>query len=203
MTLGGKCLRLGLITLAFWWGGSSQSFADAPTEQIKKTIDRVMVILHSPTGEGEAFRAEKRAMLREVILARFDFPEMARRSLGTHWARQNGRQKEFVSAFTNFLVKFYVSKVESFKDEKVVYIREHVDKGSAEVDTKIVPSMGDHFSVNYKLHLVRGEWRVYDVVLENVSFVSNYRSQFNRILTSASFDELLRKLKEKGSVTGN
>ena len=93
---------------------------------------------------------------------------MARRSLGSHWKNQKERQEEFVAVFTNFVENTYVSKVESFKDEKIVFARERIEQNLAEVGTQIVPSKGEPFSLNYKLHLVDNDWKIYDVVIENV-----------------------------------
>lgn len=203
MTNRSRYLGLGLISLVLWWGNGSTTFADTPTEQVKETIDRVIEILQDPMTGEEARKTERREMLRQVLLPRFDFPEMARRSLGSHWKSQKARQKEFVSAFTDFVEKSYIIKIESFKDEKIVYVGERVDEDFAEVDTKILPSKGDGFSIRYKLHLVGDEWKVYDVLVENVSLVNNYRSQFNRILATAPFDELLKRLQEKGFASGS
>ncbi len=203
MKPGSRSLRLGLVTLALIWSGSSLSFAQMPTEQVKETVGRVVMILRDPTFTTENKRAQRREMLRQAILPRFDFSDMAKRSLGNHWKNQQERQGEFVAAFTDFVENTYVGKVESFKDEKVVFVRERVDQDLAEVDTKIIPGKGEPFSINYMLHLVGSEWKVYDVVIENISLVNNYRSQFNRILATNSFDELLRKLREKGSRMGS
>ena len=202
MVVGNRCFRLGLVTLALWLGGGSVSFADMPTDQVKDTVGRVVTILRDPALAREDKIAERREALRQVILPRFDFSEMARRSLGSHWKNQKERQEEFVAVFTNFVENTYVSKVESFKDEKIVFARERIEQNLAEVGTQIVPSKGEPFSLNYKLHLVGNDWKIYDVVIENISLVNNYRSQFNRILANASFDELLKKLREKGSGMG-
>ena len=202
MAVGNRCFRLGLVTLALWLGGGSVSFADMPTDQVKDTVGRVVTILRDPALAREDKIAERREALRQVILPRFDFSEMARRSLGSHWKNQKERQEEFVAVFTNFVENTYVGKVESFKDEKIVFARERIEQNLAEVGTQIVPSKGEPFSLNYKLHLVGDDWKIYDVVIENISLVNNYRSQFNRILANASFDELLKKLREKGSGMG-
>ena len=199
MTRGIRYLSLGLLTVALWWGNNSVSFAGSPAEQVKKTIDRVLTVLQDPTIKGESKKAERRERLQQILSARFDFAEMARRSLGIHWKRLNGKQEEFVSVFSDFVENAYLVRLEAFKDEKIVYGRERVDKNFAEVVTKIIPSKGDEISIKYRLHLSKGEWQVYDVVVENVSLVNNYRSQFKRILAKASLDELLRKLREKGS----
>ena len=134
-----------------------------------------------------------------MLFRSFDFGEMAKRSLGSHWRTGNGKEEEFVSVFTGFVENAYMGTLESYKGEKIAYLRERVDQNLAQVDTRIVPAKGEPFPVNYRLHLVGGEWKIYDVVIDNISLVNNFRSQFNRILTTASFDDLLRKLREKGS----
>ena len=195
-----RAVITGMATVVFLWGMNSSCFANStPAEQIRETIERVRAILQDPMIKAEAKKIERRERLREAIFARFDFAEMAKRSLGSHWRNLNGRQEEYVSAFTHFVENSYVTHVESFKDEKIIYGRERIDRDLAEVDTKVIQNKGDPLSINYKLRLVSGEWKVYDVIIENISMVNNYRSQFSRILASASFDELLRKLRDKGS----
>lgn len=136
-------------------------------------------------------------MLRQALESLFDFSAMAKMSLGAHWEPQAARQAEFVYLFTKFIENVYLAKMESLKDTEVVYVRERVDRGLAQVDTKVVPPMGEDVPVNYRLHRVGREWKIYDVFIENVSVVENYRAQFHRILKVASFDELLKKLQEK------
>jgi phospholipid transport system substrate-binding protein len=177
--------------------GANTLWAATPTEQVKATVDRVMEILKDKKLQGEAKREERRERLRQVILPRFDFAEMAKRSLGTHWNRNPTRQKEFISVFTELLEDAYTGKVEAAKGEKVLYLNGHTDQSLAEVKTKVVSAKGEETSINYKMHPVGSEWKVYDVLIENISMVNNYRSQFNRVLANASFDELLKKLKEK------
>jgi phospholipid transport system substrate-binding protein len=195
-----RSFRLAMITFMFFSSHASVASADSPSEQVKKTIDRVIEILHESNGQGKT--PEQREMLRRTLVPRFDFPDMARRSLGNHWKNQNGRQEEFVAVFTEFVGNAYMTKIESLKDEKIVFGRERLDNQLAEVDTKIVSAKGEPVSINYRLHLKNGEWKVYDVVIDNISVVNNYRSQFNRFLAGATFDELVKKLQktpEKGS----
>ena len=192
-------LKRWALTVIFCLGHAAVSFAGGPGDDIKVTVARVIGILHEPVSNGLAAKTERRQMIRQILLPRFDFAEMAKRSLGNHWRSLNGNQEEFVSAFTDFVENSFMIKIESFKDEQIAYVGQRIDTNFAQVDTKIVPLKGEPFSVSYKLHLVGGEWKVYDVVIENISLVNNFRSQFNRILTTASFDELLRKLREKGS----
>jgi phospholipid transport system substrate-binding protein len=105
------------------------------------------------------------------------------------------RQAEFIAVFQDFLGNAYAGKIISFKDEKVLFVHEVVDKNQAQVDTKIVPNKGEPMSVNYRLHLVRDEWKIHDVVVEQISVVANYRSQFGRLLAKGSFDDLLKRLR--------
>jgi phospholipid transport system substrate-binding protein len=142
--------------------------------------------------------AERRKKLEDTISTRFDSTEMAKRALGPHWQqRRPEEQQEFVKLFTGLLEDAYLDKIDSYNGERVEFLNETVDNNYAEVDTKIVGPNGQEFLVNYKLHQVQGEWKVYDVVIENVGLVHNYRSQFNRILAKSSFEELLKKLREK------
>jgi len=178
--------------------------AGAPTEQIRATADKVLSILNNPELRSAARKNERREQLRAVIYPRFDFAEMAKRSLGPQWSRRSPQeQREFVRLFTEVLENSYVGNIESYNGEKMTYTRENLDKDHAEVFTKVVTKKGEDFSVNYILRPVDGEWKVYDVVIENISLVNNYRSQFNRILAKASFNELLRKLQAKApDITG-
>ena len=198
MCRGYRLLKMGLITAAFCMGHVAVSAAETPSEQVKKTVGRVIEILQEAGNNGDVRKVEKKQRVRQILLPRFDFAEMAKRSLGNHWRGQNGRQEEFVSVFTDFVENSYMGTLESYKGEKIVYLRERVDQNLAQVDTQIIPTKGEPIPVNYKLHLVGGDWKIYDVVIENISLVNNFRSQFNRILTAAPFDELLKKMRQKG-----
>jgi phospholipid transport system substrate-binding protein len=172
--------------------------AGAPGDQVRQTVDKLLAILADPQLRGEDKENERREELRKVLYSRFDFTEMAKSALGPHWQRRSPEeQKEFVELFTSLLEGAYLDKIESYNGEKVQYLNETVDNDYAEVDTKIVDNHGQPFSVNYRLRNGGGDWKVYDVVLENVSLVNNYRSQFNRVLAKSSFEELLKTMKEK------
>jgi phospholipid transport system substrate-binding protein len=172
--------------------------AGAPTDQIRQTVDRLLAILNDPQLKGEQKKNERRQKLKEVLYQRFDFTEMARRSLGSEWRRRTPEeQKEFVKLFTELLERSYLDKIESYSGEKVLYLKEREDGNYAEVETKIVDKKGQEYSVDYRLHKVNGDWKVYDVIIEDVSLVGNYRSQFSRVLAKSSFDELLKTMKEK------
>ena len=171
-------------------------YADTPMEQLQETIQQVMVAMNGGVKNGDP---ELREKLRDALMPRFDWFEMARQTLGKHWSTVPNRQHEFVAVFAEFLGNSYIGKIGSYKDEKIVFVHEAIEKNLAQVNTKIVSSKGEPTSVNYRLHRVQGEWKIYDVVVEDISVVANYRSQFNRILANGSFDDLIRRLKEKDS----
>ena len=168
--------------------------AGAPTEQIQTAIEKVMTILKDPKLQAESKKKE----LREVIYPKFDFTEMAKRSLGSHWQRRTAEeQKEFVRLFTDLIEGAYMTNLEGYQGEKVVIGGEKLDKDFAEVSTKILSKKGEEIAVNYKLRQAGSEWKIYDVVIENISLVNNYRSQFNRVIARSSFDELIAKMKDR------
>ncbi len=193
-----KPVFVALFLLFFSVLSPPRSNAGAPTEQIRMSVDKVQAILKNPQLKSPAKTKERREQLRQVVSSRFDFAEMARRSLGSQWRRLTPKeQEEFVRLFTDLLERAYIDRIEAYSDEKFAYVRENLDKNYAEVGSRIVTSKGEEFSLNYKVYLANGEWRVYDVVVENISLVNNYRSQFNRIITNSSYEELIRKMKEK------
>ncbi len=193
-----KPIYLILFLLFFYVLFPSHSSAGAPTEQIRMSVDKVQAILKNPQLKSPAKAKERRDQLRQVISSRFDFAEMARRSLGSQWRRLSPKeQEEFVRIFTDLLERAYIDRVESYSDEKFAYVRENLDKDYGEVLSRIVTNKGEEFSLNYKVQLVNGEWKVYDVVVENISLVNNYRSQFSRVIANSSYEELVRRIKEK------
>jgi phospholipid transport system substrate-binding protein len=174
------------------------STAGMLTEQMRATVDKVLAILQDPLLNPEARKQDRRLQLQQVLNSRFDFAEMARRSLGSHWqGRTPKEQDEFVKLFGDLLEDSYLDKIESRVGEKFLYLHESQDGGFSEVGTKLIADKGEGFAINYKLRSANGEWKVYDMVIENVSLVNNYRSQFSRILATASFDELLKGLQER------
>ena len=172
--------------------------AGAPGDQVRQTVDKLLTILKDPRLKQESKKNERREELKKLIYQRFDFTEMARRALGPEWRRHTPEeQREFVQLFTDLLERAYLKQIESYNDQRVRYLNEREDSGYAQVDTKIVDNKGQEFSVNYRLHNVNGDWKVYDVVVEEISLVNNYRAQFSRVLASSSYQELVRTMKEK------
>jgi phospholipid transport system substrate-binding protein len=174
------------------------AFAGVPTDQVRDTVDRVLSIVQNPTLKSADKREERRAQLHKVISARFDFAEMTHRSLGAEWRRLTpSQQQQFVELFTDLLRDAYVADIESYKGEKVIYTREIQEEEYAFVQTILKSPDANEYSVDYRLHLVGKEWKVYDVVIENISIVNNYRSQFARVINKSSYEGLIRALKEK------
>jgi phospholipid transport system substrate-binding protein len=172
--------------------------AGVPGDQVRQTTDKLLAILKDPQLKGESKKNERRDKLKEVIYQRFDFTEMARRSLGSEWRRRSPEeQREFVKLFTGLLERAYLDNIESYNGEKFRYLKEQEDNNHAQVDTKITGNKGQEFSVNYRLHNRNGDWKVYDVVIEDISLINNYRSQFNRVLARSSYEELVNRMKGK------
>jgi phospholipid transport system substrate-binding protein len=175
-------------------------YGDSPMAQLQETIQQAMLAIN---GAGKLNDPERREKLRDALTPRFDWFEMAKQALGKHWSAIPSRQDEFVAVFAEFLGNSYIGKIGSYRDEKIVFVHESIEKNLAQVNTKIIPGKGEPTSVNYRLHRVQEEWKIYDVVVEDISLVANYRSQFNRILANGSFDDLIQRLKEKESKVGN
>lgn len=172
--------------------------AGVPTDQVRSAVECVLTILQDPKLKSPDKRKERREELIKVISARFDFAEMARRSLGAEWRRLTPSQRrEFVDLFTELLRDAYVRDIESYKGEKVIYTRETQEEQYAFVQTILTSPDGTEYTLDYRLHLIDREWKVYDVVIENVSIVNNYRSQFARVINKSSYEGLIRALKEK------
>lgn len=171
--------------------------AGEPTEKIKSTINEVIEVLKDPSLKGPENTTARRAKLRESISERFSFQDMARRSLGRHWKeRTTQEKKDFTDVFARLIENSYIGKIEGYTDEKVVYTGEVLLKRKAMVKTRIVTTKGTEIPINYKL-LKRSDWVVYDISVEGVSLVSNYRSQFNSALSSSSYAELVDTLRKK------
>lgn len=172
--------------------------AGAPTDQIKSTVDKALTVLRDPALKPPAKVKDRRDQLRQILFARFDFTEMAKRALGANWRKRTPQeQDEFVHLFTDVLERAYADIIESYTDEKILYVNERIDGTFADVNSKIVTAKGAEYTINYKVQLVSNEWKVYDVVAENVSLVNNYRSQFNRVISHSSYEDLVNRLKSK------
>jgi len=176
----------------------SSVWAGPPTEQLRDRIDRVVKVLEEPALKKDAKTTDRRATLRTIANEIFDFAEISQRSLGRHWqARTPPEREEFVALFGDLLERTYVSKIESYSGERVAYAGEMVDGDQATVRTRIITKQGTEVPVDYRMFERDGRWRVFDVNIEGISLVANYRAQFNSIIVRSSYQELVTKLKAK------
>jgi phospholipid transport system substrate-binding protein len=172
--------------------------AGAVSDQLKETVDRVIKLLEDPALKGADRTAERREGVTKIAQEIFDFPEVARRSLARHWQPLTDKQREeFTALFADLLERSYVSKIELYSGEKITYGNERLDGETAIVPTRIASKSGAEIPIDYRMQKKGARWLVYDVNIEGVSLVSNYRTQFNKIIQTSSFNDLIVKLKTK------
>ena len=189
---------LALAGFAMLTLGARDARADAPTEQLKAHVDRILKVLQDPALRPEAKSADRRQTIRKLAGDIFDFEETSKRALGTHWReRTPAEQQEFVRLFTDLLESSYISQVDAYQGEKVAYIGETIDGNHDIVKTRIVTPKGSEIPIDYRMASKDGRWLVYDVNIEGVSLVGNYRTQFNKVIQTSSYQALLEKLRAK------
>jgi phospholipid transport system substrate-binding protein len=191
-------IYLAVLSAVFIIAFAGSAFAGAPTERVKNAADKVIDILKDPKLKGPAHEAQRRAKIMATAETVFDYGEMAKRSLAVFWRQRTPQeQKEFVKLFSDLLERSYINRIEGYTNEKVLYTGEKISGNYATVDSKIITQRHEEIPVNYQLMMKNGNWWVYDIVIENVSLVNNYRIQFNKIIRSSSYAELLKKLQNK------
>lgn len=174
--------------------------AEEPGKLLMETIDKGLTVLKDPSLKGEDKALERRQRLWNEISPIFSFEEMSKRALGQHWKKRTPEEKkEFVELFTNILKDSYIGKTDTYSGEKIVLLGEKKEDIYANVQTKLITNKGTEALVDYRMLNNQGKWKIYDVIIEGVSLVNNYRSQFNNILMKSSFEELVQKIKEKKS----
>lgn len=192
------CLTASLILAPFCAARSAA--AGVVTAQVKETVDKVISLSQDKNLKKPGKAAERRAAIRKVISQRFDFEEMARRSLAVAWQQRTPQErKEFVGLYTDLLERSYMKRIEGYSNEKIVYLDEKIDGTYAVVRTKIITDRNVEIPIDYRLLDRNGKWLVYDVVIEGVSLVNNYRTQFSKIIRTSSYQELVKKMKNKQS----
>ena len=187
-----------LLYILAWAPAAAGAAGSGPTEQLRGAIDRVLQVLQDPALKVEARASDRRRAIRQIADEIFDFDETARRAMGQHWhSLAAAQQKEFVALFSDLLERAYMSKIELYGGEKIQYAGERVEGDFATVSTRIITKNGTEVPTDYRM-LKRGDrWRIYDVSIEGVSLVANYRTQFNSIIRTSSYDELLRKMRSR------
>jgi phospholipid transport system substrate-binding protein len=188
--VGLSILMLFLITTAV--------YAGAPLDTVKINADQVLDVLRDPKLKAQSAKEMKKDKLRAIYVNMFDEVELAKRSMGMNWNKLNATQRqEFVKLFEQVLEKAYADRILAYTNEKVEYTKESMVSGSmAEVRTKVITASKE-IPINYRVILKDGAWKVYDVVIENVSLVQNYRTQFNDILAKNTPEQLLEILRKK------
>jgi phospholipid transport system substrate-binding protein len=190
VTIGAGCL---LLTATAWAG--------QVTDQIKQKVDRTLKVLGDQSLKAPAMETKRRQTLRAIADEIFDWEEMAKRSLGIHWKERTPEEKtEFVKLFADLLDRTYMGKIEKYSGEKITYDNETIDGKYALLESKILTKNDTEVAVNYWLMNKNGTWWVYDVSVEGVSLIKNYRTQFNEILARSSYPELVKKLKSKDAI---
>jgi phospholipid transport system substrate-binding protein len=192
-----RALGLGFAAL-FVLVSAQEAVAGAATDQLKGAIERVVATLDSPALKGDGKVLERRAAVRKIANEIFDFSEIARRSLGRYWPPLTEPQRtEFVGLFGDLLERSYISKIELYGGEKIVYSGERVEADLAVVSTRIMTKNGTEVPVDYRLFKRGDRWMIYDVSVEGISLVSNYRTQFNKIIQTNGYNGLVEKMRTK------
>jgi phospholipid transport system substrate-binding protein len=193
-----KSMLIVLFCAILSFSMSLHAWAKGPMEEIKETTDKIISIVTDPSLKAPAKEPERRALMRKAVDEICDWEEMSRRSLGRYWAKRTDREKkEFVQLFGELIERTYIDKVEGYSGQKVNYLGEKIDGDYAEVEVKVVTTKNTEVPVIYKLRKKDRRWWVYDLVIEGVSFVQNYRTQFYDMLAGSSYQDLVMKLKEK------
>jgi phospholipid transport system substrate-binding protein len=193
-----SALKLG-FPVVFFLALATAASAGEPTDQLRTHVDEVLKVLENPALRAPDKADERRDVIRKVANQIFDFEETAKRALGPHWtARTPAERKEFVGLFTDLLERSYVTRIEQYGGEKVTYVGDQVTGDQAVVKTRIVGRSGTDIPVDYRMLKGAEGWRVYDVNIEGVSLVANYRTQFNKIVQTESYQALVDRLKARG-----
>ena len=195
-----KRFRIIILALLVLWLfiPVKNTLASPAQDQLKVTIDNVLEILRDQSLKGEDKREEKKESLRRVIHERFSYAKMSQLSLARHWKKRSDEEKKaFIEMFGQLLEDTYISKIDDYTDEEVVYVKEFVRGKKAQVYTKIITDTVE-IPIDYRMYKTKdGKWMVYDLVIEGVSLVGNYRSQFDQILQKEPYEKLVEDLKKK------
>ena len=190
-------ISLSLLCFSVAWG------AGTPTQAVKETIDKVLVVLNDEALKDPTRAAERREKLAAIIAQRFNYEEMAKRALAREWKKLSAeKQEEFVTLFQQFLTQSYAGNIDGYSGQQVEYLKERLKGDFAEVQTKVV-SPKTQIPLDYRLLKKDDKWGVYDVIIDGVSLTKNYRGQFSRIIKSSSFEALLDKLRSKADLASS
>ena len=189
-------MRFLMIALVLMAADPAQAMT--PTETVQSRVDQAVQTLNqTPRGTPTA-EERRRGEIRQVADGLFDFTEMSRRVLGRHWTgRSSAERGEFVKLFTDLMARSYLGKIDRYAGESITYVGERVDGDLATVQSRVITTNKSEVPIEYRLHRVGDRWAAYDVLVENVSLVGAYRSQFDRVIQTSSFEELLKRMRQK------
>jgi phospholipid transport system substrate-binding protein len=193
--------RLATVVLGvIWLGLSSLAAAGEPTEVVKQITDRVLKVLEDPQMQGPGKEDERQRQLRQIAERAFAWEEMARRALAVHWRERSPQERqEFVQLFRDLVERTYMNRLEQASKEKqdILYTGERIEDSRAVVSTKAITTRRTEVPLEYRLVKEAGGWQIYDVLIEGVSLINNYRSQFNEIIRSSSYENLVQKMRSR------
>ena len=189
----GKALAAWLMVA----GAAVASPVTGPREAVESAIGRVLSVIQDGEVNGKAV-ADRPTEVRRIARELFDYDEMTRRTLSRHWSQRTAdEQAEFVALFSDLLERSYVSRIEAYAGEKIAFVGESIDGTFATVRSKVVTQRRSETVLDYRMHVREGRWRVYDVLIDGVSFVSTYRSQFDRVIQAESYGSLVERLRKR------
>jgi phospholipid transport system substrate-binding protein len=195
-----RAMAVGLMAmLTMTVAAGREARAGAPTEQLRTQIDRVIKVLEDPELKKESRLLERRIVIRQIANEIFDFTETTRRSLGPHWQTRTREERDEVTRlFADLLERSYIGKIELYSGERIQFLGDAIEGDQSTVRTRLVTKAGTEIPVDYRMHRVPGDrWLTYDVAIEGVSLVANYRAQFNKIIQTAGYKSLVKKLTAK------
>jgi phospholipid transport system substrate-binding protein len=196
-----QTLAFAAVVAAVVLGSVSLALAGVPTDTVREYTDAVVRVLEDPALKVDDRRAERRAAVRKIAIDIFDVQETARRALGPHWQQRSPQERdEFVQLFADLLERTYINKIDLFGGERLKFTDEKVDGDHAIVRAKVITKQGTEVPVEARMINRSGaRWQIYDIVIENISLIGNYRSQFDRIIRSSSYGELAKRLRTQGA----
>ena len=187
----------GLLVLIFFLP-ALQAVAGVPLDTVEGHVNNVLSVLRDPALAGEANKETKAKKIESISNEMFDFVALSRLTLGRSWKKFSGEQrKEFIKLYRTILEKAYMDRILAYTDEKVTFNKElMLSEKKAEVQTTVITKSAD-IPIYYRVYLKDGKWRVYDVIIEGISLIKNYRTQFREILANNPPEEVLKILREK------
>jgi phospholipid transport system substrate-binding protein len=175
------------------------AWAGPPTDTLREYTEAVQKVLDDPALKADDRRHVRRAAVRKLAVEAFDVQETARRALGPHWQQRTpAEREEFVQLFADLLERTYIAKIDLYGGERLRFTDERIDGDSAVVRAKVLTRQGTEVPVEGRMHKRAERWLIYDVAIENISLIANYRSQFDRIIRTSSYAELVKRLRNRG-----